>query len=149
MWISTYIRRVIIFFIPGLIVLINTCCIKLFIYVKLFIVQHWDDADSWNPSLWKTKTCWSHTVKTMSAYVLLRCWSCSLQRLNERDGISNDQRLLYKLNCWFRHWSKKTAKLCVTDHCVGNSLVTGEFPAQKASNTENVSIWWCHQVQEG
>ena len=28
--------------------------------------------------------------------------------------------------------------------CVGNSPVTGEFPAQRASNAENVSIWWCH-----
>ena len=26
----------------------------------------------------------------------------------------------------------------------GELLVTGEFPAQKASNAENVSIWWCH-----
>ena len=26
----------------------------------------------------------------------------------------------------------------------GNSPVTGEFPAQMASNTENVSIWWRH-----
>ena len=25
--------------------------------------------------------------------------------------------------------------------CEGNSPVTGEFPAQKASNAENVSIW--------
>ena len=24
------------------------------------------------------------------------------------------------------------------------SLVADEFPAQRASNTENVSIWWCH-----
>ena len=23
--------------------------------------------------------------------------------------------------------------------------VTGEFPAQKASNAENISIWWRHQ----
>ena len=28
--------------------------------------------------------------------------------------------------------------------CAQNSLVTGEFPAQKASNAENVSIWWRH-----
>ena len=28
--------------------------------------------------------------------------------------------------------------------CVGNSPVAGEFPAQKASNAENVSIWWRH-----
>ena len=26
------------------------------------------------------------------------------------------------------------------------AFVTGEFPAQRASNTENVSIWWCHHV---
>ena len=26
----------------------------------------------------------------------------------------------------------------------GNSPGTGEFPAQKASNAENVSIWWRH-----
>ena len=25
-----------------------------------------------------------------------------------------------------------------------SSTVTGEFPAQRDSNAENVSIWWCH-----
>ena len=29
---------------------------------------------------------------------------------------------------------------------VGNSPVIGEFPAQKASNTENASIWWRHHL---
>ena len=29
---------------------------------------------------------------------------------------------------------------------VGNSPGTGEFPAQMASNAENVSIWWRHPV---
>ena len=28
--------------------------------------------------------------------------------------------------------------------CVGNSPVTGEFPAQMASNAESASIWWRH-----
>ena len=28
--------------------------------------------------------------------------------------------------------------------CAGTSPVTGEFTAQKASNAENVSIWWRH-----
>ena len=28
--------------------------------------------------------------------------------------------------------------------CVGNAPVTGEFPTQRASNTENDSIWWRH-----
>ena len=40
--------------------------------------------------------------------------------------------------------SKKTSKLRVTGLCEGNSPVTGEFPAQKASNEEKVSIWWRH-----
>ena len=42
--------------------------------------------------------------------------------------------------------SKKTSKLRVTGLCEGNSPVTGEFPAQRASNAENVSIWWRHHV---
>ena len=35
---------------------------------------------------------------------------------------------------------KKTSKLRVTGLCVGNSPETGEFPTQRASNAENVSI---------
>ena len=40
--------------------------------------------------------------------------------------------------------SKKTSKLRVTGLCEGNSPVTGEFPAQRASYADNVSIWWRH-----
>ena len=47
----------------------------------------------------------------------------------------------------FRRMSKKTSKLRVTDLCVGNSPGTGEFPAQMASDAENVSIWWRHHEQ--
>ena len=36
------------------------------------------------------------------------------------------------------------SKLRVTGLCVGNSPVTGEFPAQMATNAENISIWWRH-----
>ena len=32
--------------------------------------------------------------------------------------------------------------LSVTGLCEGNPPVTGGFPSQRASNTENVSIWW-------
>ena len=28
----------------------------------------------------------------------------------------------------------------------GNSPVTGEFSTQRASNAENISLWWCHPV---
>ena len=50
------------------------------------------------------------------------------------------------LNRLFRRRSKKTSKLRVTGLCAGNLPVTGEFPAQMASNAENVSIWWRHHV---
>ena len=63
---------------------------------------------------------------------------------NEHRGISNHQPYDCLLNRLFRHRSKKTSKLCVTGLCEGNSLVTSEFPAQRASNAENYSIWWCH-----
>ena len=51
-------------------------------------------------------------------------------------------------NVYSRHRSKKTSKLCVTGLCERNSQVAGEFPAQRASDTENVSIWWCHHVSK-
>ena len=41
---------------------------------------------------------------------------------------------------------KKTSKLRVTGLCAGNSPAPGEFPAQMASNAENVSIWWRHHM---
>ena len=67
-----------------------------------------------------------------------------LWRHNEHDGISNHQRLECLHNHVFRLRSKKTSKLHVTGLCAGNSPVTGEFPAQRASNSGNVSIWWRH-----
>ena len=39
---------------------------------------------------------------------------------------------------------KKKSKLRATGLCVGNSPGTSEFPAQMASNAENVSISWRH-----
>ena len=68
-------------------------------------------------------------------------------RHNEHASVSNHQRLHCLLNCRFRHRSKETSKLRVTGLCVGNSPATGEFPAQKASNAENVYIWWRHHVK--
>ena len=65
-------------------------------------------------------------------------------RHDERHGASNHQPHDYLVNRLFRRRSKKTSKLCVTGLCVGNSPVTGEFPAHRASNAENVSIWWRH-----
>ena len=66
-------------------------------------------------------------------------------RLNGHDGVSNHQPHDCLLNRLFRYRSKKTPKLRVTGLCEGNSPVTGDFPAQRASKAENVSIWWRHR----
>ena len=63
---------------------------------------------------------------------------------NELDGISNHQPYDCLLNRLFGRRSKKTSKLRVTGLWEGNSPVSGEFPAQQASNAENVSFWWRH-----
>ena len=63
---------------------------------------------------------------------------------NGCDGVSNPQCLDCLLNRLFWHRSKKTSKLRVTGLCDGNSRVTGEFPSQRASNAETVSIRWRH-----
>ena len=69
--------------------------------------------------------------------------SCTLEwRHNVHDGVSNQQPHDCLLNRLFRR--RSTSKLRVTGLCVGNSPVTSEFPAQRSSNAENVSIWWRH-----
>ena len=57
-----------------------------------------------------------------------------LWRHNGRDGFLNHQP-----HDLFRRRSKKTSKIRVTGLCAGNWPVTGEFPAQMASNAENVT----------
>ena len=59
-------------------------------------------------------------------------------RHNERDGVWNHQPHTCLLNGLFRPRSNKTSKLRVTGLCEGNSPGTGEFPAQRASNAENL-----------
>ena len=63
-----------------------------------------------------------------------------------RDGVSNHQRFDCLFNRLLRRRSKtrqhqSSASLAFVR---GNSPLTGEFPSQRASNAENVSIWWRH-----
>ena len=69
-------------------------------------------------------------------------------RHNGCDGVSNDQPHHCLVNSLFGRRSKKTSKFRVTGLCVGNSPGTAEFPAQMASNAENVSISWRHHGRE-
>ena len=65
---------------------------------------------------------------------------------NGHDSVSNHQPHDCLLKRLFRRRSTKTSKLRSTGLCAGNSLGTGEFPTQMASNAKNVSIWWRHHV---
>ena len=56
----------------------------------------------------------------------------------ERDG----SRYFTKRNV--RAQMKETPQLRITGLCE-NSSVTGEFPTQRDSDAENVSIWWRHR----
>ena len=66
--------------------------------------------------------------------------SALLWRYNERDGVLNYRSLDCFLKRLFRRRSKNTSKLRVACFFGGISPVTGEFPAQRAFNAENVSI---------
>ena len=89
--------------------------------------------------------------------VTYRCHACRsdtsrdvtslLWRHNGHDSVSNHQPHTCLLNRLFRRRSKKTSTLRVTGLCAGTSPGTGEFPAQMASNAENVSIWWRHHAK--
>ena len=101
-----------------------------------FIVNVWLD--------YIIRLCWTHIHKYKP--IVSTDTNSLLWRHNGRDGVSNHQPHDCLLNCLFRRRSKKTPKLRVTGLCVGNSPGTGEFPAQMASNAENVSISWRHHI---
>ena len=115
------------------------------------ILQHWDGTGSWNHSLLLTRIYFFRMYNTMAAEAMATAGAMAsgapLQwRHNGHDSISNHQPHNCLLNCLFRRRWKKTSKLRVTGLCVGNSPLTGEFPAQMSSNAENVSIWWRHHA---
>ena len=83
------------------------------------------------------------TILTMSSNTCRTLEWCH----NERFGVCNHRRLDSLHNRLFRRRSKKTSKFRVTGLCEGKSTVNGEFPAQRVSNAENVSIWWRHHGQ--
>ena len=109
---------------------------------------------------WFMCVCFGGTKSNLSFQWIFRAYFCNtthdaiialdattLQwRYNGRDCVSNHQPQDCLLNRLFGRRSKKTSKFRVTGLCARNSPGTGEFPAQMASNAENVSIWWRHHV---
>ena len=83
---------------------------------------------------------YTDTSRTFSSLVHINVSSCplaSLQwRYNGRDSVSNHQPRDSLLNRLYKPRSKKTTKPRFIGLGAGNSPLTGEFPAQMASNAE-------------
>ena len=134
--------------------------------------KHEDVSNNTRPGVLSNRT----NIESLSIFELVGCFHCTFQsdmmgikrylviykgslyytscqsshwRHNERDVISNHRRPDCLLNHLFRYRLKKTSKLRVTALCKGNPRMTSGFPSQKASNVENISIWWRHYVLLG
>ena len=59
--------------------------------------------------------------------------------VSETTGVSVVYAVVYSCADQRKHQSSVSLAFCE-----GNSPVTDEFPAQRVSNAENVSIWWRH-----
>ena len=99
----------------------------------------------------RVKEPMEHTHRSYHRYITGPCTNTGARmkatliwRHNEHDGVQSHRRLDCLLNRLFRHRSKNASKLRVTGLCEENSPVTGEFPTQRVSDAENVSIWWRH-----
>ena len=64
------------------------------------------------------------------------------------DSVSNHRRLGCLLSRLFRRRAQTLSKFRVTGLYEDDPPVTGGFPSQRASNTENVSIWWRHHATD-
>ena len=87
---------------------------------------------------------WDDKVTVMSHSWAQRTHHYNDVMMSTMATMANHQPHDCLLNRLFKRRSKKTSKFRVTGLCEGSSPETGEFPAQRASNAEKVSIWWRH-----
>ena len=90
----------------------------------------------WYNTVLLSSVAWFHVYRWKFTTHSSRSGNSLQWRHDRRDGFSNQQPHDCLLNHLFRRRSKKTLKLRVTGLCAGNSPVTGEFPAQIASDAE-------------
>ena len=90
----------------------------------------------------------SHISEPVDGQDMHRCmaWVANLHHYGDVIMGSIASQITSPTNRFVIRRSKKTSKLRVTGLCVGNSPGTVEFPAQRANNAANVSIWWRHWV---
>ena len=118
-------------------------CLNLLILQQQFYVKNsYKEVWKWNVDI--NKCIYIYICKCCNPIVRTSFYDCSLtvsdstlqQRHNGRDSVSNHQAHDCLLDRLSRRRSKKTSKDRVTGLCAGNSLGTGEFPAQMASNAK-------------
>ena len=82
----------------------------------------------------------------MTGACTLVSWCLHLHLYSSETGSCSKKcvHMVYSILEFIQRRSKKTSNFQVTGLCAGNSPVTGEFLAQRASNAENVSISWRH-----
>ena len=78
---------------------------------------------------------------------LILCGCASQWRHNERDGVSIYRRLGCLIKRLFRRRWNETSLLRIIGLSFGYIPAIGEFPAQRASNVENVSISRGHHMR--
>ena len=93
----------------------------------------WVKKSNWK--VWGVKTCQIHNISQHYDDVIMGTMGSQITSVS----------IVYSTVCSGANQRKKS-KLCDTGLCAGNSQGTGEFPAQMASNAENVSIWWRRHV---
>ena len=131
------------------ILLCNTKCITAFwdalrtadAYIHITFLLKWYILYQW-------ECIWNILCRISESWFMPHCGWLYHYSDNEGDDVSNHQPHDCLLNRFFKRRLKKTSKLGVAGLCEGNSTVTSEFPAQRTSNTENVSIWWRHHVPD-
>ena len=101
----------------------------------------------WSPEITNLAVCKSNDTRTERWIVITKLWTSNTFLYSDiimsamKSQITGVSIVYYhRLNRLVMRRSKKTSKLRVTGLCAGNSPVTGEFPAQRASYAENVSI---------
>ena len=93
---------------------------------------------------WCSTRLWTFEIAQSGSKPMMASWCgrtfCTLQwRHNECNGISNHGRPSFAQLLIQAQIKENIKALCHWPLC-GETPVTNEFPAQKASNTENVSI---------
>ena len=99
-------------------------------------------SDSVYMNSWRKFVLWNCLIKVMAGAIPGTSQIFSLQwRHNEHNGISNHQPRYCLLKCLFRHKSKETSKLHVTE---GNSLVNSPHKGpvmQKMFPFDDIIMW--------